>query len=361
MQSDPTPAAGTTIEIEDVTQAHNLDAKGFSTVTLVDKPELSPKEGSNSPNSSCALNAIHSRQKPQLLMRESMPDWYQHEPFIWSGYRPITPSVTVCLRSWTYLHNESGNIYTHLFGAILFVAMLGYSWGHLAVLEGLTGVTWQDYLIFATLHVGIASCFALSTMFHTLCCHSKEINRACLRADYAGIVFQIGGCFVSSVYYAFYCNKPVQLAYLGMIFTSGAATIFCNVSSRFMKPKYAILRLFLFVAFGFLGLIPIGHSSVLYGFEFTNRSIAFNYVLLMAMFNLSGSVIFHCRIPERFYPGRFDYFGQSHQIMHVCIILGALSHYFGISESFRFWHLQNGMCQIPMGQMDLSVANMNGW
>lgn len=32
-------------------------------------------------------------------------------------------------------------------------------------------------------------------------------------------------------------------------------------------------------------------------------------------------------MPERWYPGRFDYFGASHQIFHVCVVLAALAHF----------------------------------
>lgn len=34
-----------------------------------------------------------------------------------------------------------------------------------------------------------------------------------------------------------------------------------------------------------------------------------------------------CRVPERWMPGRFDYFGASHQVLHVCVVLATLANY----------------------------------
>ena len=40
------------------------------------------------------------------------------------------------------------------------------------------------------------------------------------------------------------------------------------------------------------------------------------------------------KIPERFSPGMFDYFGQSHQIMHICTFIDVYAHYFLVEKLF---------------------------
>ncbi|KAI9335769.1 hemolysin-III related-domain-containing protein [Obelidium mucronatum] len=291
-----------------------------------------------------------------------MPDWYQHEKFIWSGYRPINPSIKACILSlFTHVHNETGNIWTHLIGSILFIALTGFTWGYLFRKQGLVGVDWRDHLIAAELHLSVISCFTFSTLFHTMCCHSQTVHRSCLKADYVGIVFHIGGCFLASVYYLFYCNETLRIVYMSLIFGTGLAVTVTNVSKRFLKREYAKLRLGLFIAFGMIGIFPIAHACVLYGFSFTQRAIGLNYIFLVALSNLGGSMIFNFRIPERFAPGAFDYWGQSHQIMHVCIVMGAISHYLGFIQAFQFWHFRNGDCVIPLIEMDLQAASTSGW
>lgn len=38
---------------------------------------------------------------------------------------------------------------------------------------------------------------------------------------------------------------------------------------------------------------------------------------------LIGSIFSATRTPERFYPGKFDYLFNSHNIMHMFVVLGA--------------------------------------
>ncbi|KAJ3072467.1 hypothetical protein HDU98_003543 [Podochytrium sp. JEL0797] len=186
-----------------------------------------------------------------------------------------------------------------------------------------------------------------------MCCYSQTVHRSCLKADYVGIVFHIGGCMAASIYYVFYCNKTLQTIYLVLILTSGSAVVFTNVSNRFLTVEYARLRLILFCAFGALAVVPIIHSGVIHGYDFTVRAVGLNYIYLIGVFDFGGALIFNLKIPERFAPGSFDYFGQSHQIMHFCIILGAISHYLAFVEAFTFWHGQNGECLIAWSEMDV--------
>lgn len=61
------------------------------------------------------------------------------------------------------------------------------------------------------------------------------------------------------------------------------------------------------------------------------------------MFNLLSSAN---RIPERFAPGRFDYFFASHQIFHLCVVFAALAHYYSALESFEFRLLRPQFCDV---------------
>jgi adiponectin receptor len=50
------------------------------------------------------------------------------------------------------------------------------------------------------------------------------------------------------------------------------------------------------------------------------------------------------RIPEKLYPGKFDYFFASHQIFHVCVVLAALAHYVCILTALNYWHSDFQSC-----------------
>lgn len=47
-----------------------------------------------------------------------------------------------------------------------------------------------------------------SVGYHLFCCHrSEKTSRRWMALDYAGISIAILGCYVSGVFYAFYCNN----------------------------------------------------------------------------------------------------------------------------------------------------------
>ena len=49
---------------------------------------------------------------------ENMPQWCVHDSFVTEGYRRLTRSWRGCFLSLAYLHNETGNIYTHGIGML---------------------------------------------------------------------------------------------------------------------------------------------------------------------------------------------------------------------------------------------------
>jgi len=53
------------------------------------------------------------------------------------------------------------------------------------------------------------------------------------------------------------------------------------------------------------------------------------------MFFLGGAVIYAMRIPERFWPGRFDLAGISHNIWHIMVFIGAIYLFFGSLNAYH--------------------------
>lgn len=69
-------------------------------------------------------------------------------------------------------------------------------------------------------------------------------------------------------------------------------------------------RGFAFLAVGLLGVIPSVHIMMLPEINEFKTTIVF--CLLMGLSYICGVLIYVSRIPERFYPGRFDIWGHSH-------------------------------------------------
>lgn len=47
-----------------------------------------------------------------------LPEWAKDNEYIQSGFRPISSSYLDCLKSCLYVHNETGNIYSHLLATV---------------------------------------------------------------------------------------------------------------------------------------------------------------------------------------------------------------------------------------------------
>ena len=51
---------------------------------------------------------------------------------------------------------------------------------------------------------------------------------------------------------------------------------------------------------------------------------------------ISGALMYIRRIPEKFFPGKFDLFGASHQIFHCLVVVGVVLHYLGSLDSYYY-------------------------
>lgn len=118
-----------------------------------------------------------------LLLWEEIPAWQQDgNQFIETGYRYRTPqpahtssdqlltnfcrlpadgSYRKCLKSWTYIHNETVNIFSHLIGSLLFFTLPIGVYKELA--PRYATADRADVFVFATFFSGVAICFMLST------------------------------------------------------------------------------------------------------------------------------------------------------------------------------------------------------
>ena len=93
--------------------------------------------------------------------------------------------------------------------------------------------------------------------------------------------------------------------------------------------------------YGCLGLsifVPAIHGVILNGWELQNKRMSISYFLGLGVLNATGTAVYAARIPERWYPKAFDLYGASHQIMHVLVICGALSHSTGLVRALDYWH-----------------------
>ncbi|KAJ2162925.1 hypothetical protein GGF46_000308 [Coemansia sp. RSA 552] len=270
------------------------------------------------------------------LVWDELPPWMRDNHFIRSGYRQPTNSFRACFASWLYLHNETGNIMTHACGALAFLAVaLGTA---RELLREIVTADWRDALTLYTFLAGAVACMGLSALYHTVTCHSASVQRAYNKCDYVGIVVLIVGSCVPVVCYMFYCNPRLQTFYVALIAGLGALTAAVAVAPRFGTPAFRSLRAATFVGLGLAGVVPAAHSCVLYGLRHTMQAAQGTHMLTMGATYIAGAAIYSARVPERWFPGRFDYWLHSHQIFHVLVVAAAAVHYIGVARALRWAH-----------------------
>lgn len=164
------------------------------------------------------VSTWHSKvfaKPPTLLNHDQVPAYCQDNPYILSGYRPISNSFSACWSSWLYLHNESLNIYTHLIPAVAFLATEAVMVTYLDSFY--PDASAKDHLVFGFFLATSVTCMIASATYHTVMSHSHEVENLFLRFDFVGIVVQILGNFVSGVYMGFYCEPQLQKLYWTMV------------------------------------------------------------------------------------------------------------------------------------------------
>lgn len=153
-----------------------------------------------------------------MITFSQLPQWAQQNPQIHQGYRPITPKYTFCLTSLTYLHNETGNIFSHLLPIFPLLYQITHSTlVYFQLIPSQTQPRPEDVVVFSAFFAGWLACMVLSSTYHTLMCHSKGVAMRCKQLDYTGITCLIYGSFVPTIYYLFTCEAEQMRFYLTIV------------------------------------------------------------------------------------------------------------------------------------------------
>ena len=186
-------------------------------------------------------------------------------------------------------------------------------------------------------------CLGASAACHLYYAFSLRYNLFMSKLDYAGITALIAGSFFPVIFYGLHCNPIAKRVYMTCILVLSLMTLRVMLSDQYLSPEYNLTRTLLFVALGFFGVIPLGQHYLMYGM--TDMLVN---LLLMGTLYLIGAVFYVLQIPERWYPGTFDYVGNSHLIWHLLVLSAALVHWKGswaaYSQVLDLEEMDGAMC-----------------
>ena len=295
---------------------------------------------------------VASKEPPQVLVAperslslrswDEIPSWQQDNEYILSGYRQATGSFRRCFESLAYVHNETVNIYSHIIGAAFFLTAPIYTYRALYLRYPLATPT--DIFVFSTFFYGVSTCFILSATYHIISNHSPKVQQFGNQLDYLGIVILMWGSTVPSIYYGFYCDPRHQKIYWTNVSVLATFCVVATLHPKFRHPTIRPYRAAMYAGLGLSAVVFVVHGILLHGWTVQNRRMSLDWMGLMALFNLTGAVIYAARVPEKLRPLKYDLYGSSHQVLHVAVVLAGLAHMLGLFRAFDHLHAHGSVC-----------------
>lgn len=271
---------------------------------------------------------------PTIATKDLIPGWLRDNDYIIGGHPMPTYSYQRSFRLWRCLHMETMNIWTHLIGCAAFVATgIGlYSYARSQSLSLSIG----DKFAFGISIASASACFGLSTTFHTLRSHSYHVHHFCGRLDIFGICLLAFGGGTAATYYAFFCNPMTQRVYWALLGCAGLGAAFVLFDTGGGGSKMRKLRGGTFVFLALVAMLPIFHSIGKLGWTQACKEIGAQWYLSEALVLCTGVSSFVSRFPERLSPGSFDIWGHSHQLHHICAVIGTAFHVVALVTSYNY-------------------------
>ncbi|KAI5815743.1 hemolysin-III related-domain-containing protein [Pyronema omphalodes] len=282
------------------------------------------------------LNVERKVEHALTCMWDDLQAWQKDNHYIIRGYRPESRSLYKCFASITYLHNETINIYTHLLAAVYFLWLVPQL--HSTIAPRYSSSTTDDITAFSTFFLSAVICLGLSATYHTICNHSLPVAKFGNQLDYLGIIVLIVGSYLPTLHYGFMCRRDLVWRYWSMMGFLGGMCAIVTLIPMFRTPAWRSFRATMFVFLGGSGFVPVLHGLSLYGWDALNQRMGLNWCIIEGLLYVTGAVIYAMRVPEKFYPGRFDLVGASHQIFHCFVVAAALAHFKGLVVAFDFLH-----------------------
>lgn len=160
----------------------------------------------------------------------------------------------------------------------------------------------------------------------------------------AGITILIFGSSFTLNYYVFYCQPNLILLYNGISSVTCFGVFCATMLDFFHREEYVWIKGVMFGALGVGNAISIVHN--IYSAVYSNAAdqIPLGYVQLgivfMGALYLTGLFFYIKKIPEKYFPYKFDIWLNSHTIFHIFVVLASVELLFTI---LHLYHLRSNL------------------
>ena len=243
---------------------------------------------------------------------------YHGNPDIKTGYHP---SIGTWSEAWSLLwtlHTETFNIWSH--GIFIIV------WGYITM-QCMLDTSAFDYWINLFLACKDLAVFIFSASYHWLHIISKRWHCRLICLDHCGIMISSYGLHLGWIYYSL-CQEPTMLTFFGIlqvvVLVLTAIAMYKAFFSEFDNEFYDNIKNKLYLLQHCIIYVVVWHQ---FGKDQEATVFAPNCLvdILVTLASLgTAQIVYAARIPEVIWPGKFDLFLNSHNIMHVMIVIAAI-------------------------------------
>ena len=309
-----------------------------SSSTLANRKRKSSAKPKHPKSKADNLPSFSIFQKGKLYNYDQVPGYLQDNDFIYSYYRSAY-SYQESFRSFFQLHNQSGNIWTHAFGTFLFIYLAFDLWKHGEYLE-------EDNILLTIFLCCSTYTLFFSSLFHLHLCVSLEVERFWGCLDHSGISASIAGGSIAIMYLLLHCEGSVRLWWTLLLAMCNMVGIFGPMFPFWTRVSFRPIRTAIYLSSGAAVFLPGLYYLYVNGSGKLPTNSAMWYLLSMIIQYVLGAFIYVTRVPERFWPGKFDLFLQSHQIWHVLVVSASFTLYKGLQKLVE-WRLEgSGNCSM---------------
>jgi len=273
--------------------------------------------------------AIARAREHGLIRYEDLPVPWRINPHIVKGYR-FSDSKIDCVRSVFGISNELVNIWSHAIGLMIVLAIAFYFY---PTSVNFSLSTKADVFIAAVFFFAACKCLVCSTLWHTMNSVADQTlmeRFACV--DYTGISLLIAASIMTTEYTAFYCEPVNRWIYITTTATLGIGGVILPWHPTFNRQDMSWARVAFYVSLGATGFVPILQLNMTRGGTWAWEFYA--PIAKSITVYLVGAFVYASQVPERWFPGAFDYIGGSHNLWHFAVLGGILFHYLAMQEFF---------------------------
>lgn len=272
-------------------------------------------------NKNAAVKESLTQNCSKLLRDYEIPQAFR-EKYIISGYRPRNLTALECARSVFHANNETVNFWSHLLSGVLLIARYcSVVWNH-------SPLTDHFYFPLTSFTLGCCTLYTMSCLAHMFSSMTEREFHIGYYLDYCAISVYT---FTAGQAFYFYCHPLASglllydwrelFLFLSAVISFGATYSCCMSRHRWLNLRF-IIRTGSYIVSWLHNCSPYFMRRVYCSADPVCNPDSVHYFNGCFLSFATAALANMSRVPERFFPGTFDFIGQSHHFLHVMTTLG---------------------------------------